>query len=207
MLKENGYSEKDQEQKDCQREDEKPEAESGTCTDAQCEQSSECTQQTTEVDLPQLLEEERQRAAQAEERAKEWYNQYLRLSADFDNYRKRMQREQQEAANAGKRELIGKLLTVLDNFERAMGSLEQSENDEMLAGIKLIYRQFSDILRSEGLEPLNPQGEPFNPQYHEAVMREKNEELCEDIVIEVFQKGYLFKGKLLRPAMVKVSHK
>lgn len=146
--------------------------------------------------------------ALAEERAKyeEMKDRFLRSQADFDNYRKRMQKEREEMAKYASRSLLEKLLPAIDNLERAIDSSKQSESFEMLAqGVEMVYRQIMDALREEGAVPLETVGKPFDPHFHEAVMQEESDQYESGIVIEEFQKGYMLKDKLIRPAMVKVS--
>lgn len=146
--------------------------------------------------------------ALAEERAKyeEMKDRFLRSQADFDNYRKRMQKEREEMAKYASRTLLEKLLPAIDNLERAIDSSKQSESFEMLAqGVEMVYRQIMDALREEGAVPLETVGKPFDPHFHQAVMQEESDQYESGIVIEEFQKGYMLKDKLIRPAMVKVS--
>lgn len=146
--------------------------------------------------------------ALAEERAKyeEMKDRFLRSQADFDNYRKRMQKEREEMAKYASRSLLEKLLPAIDNLERAIDSSKQSESFEMLAqGVEMVYRQIMDALREEGAVPLETVGKPFDPHFHQAVMQEESDQYESGIVIEEFQKGYMLKDKLIRPAMVKVS--
>ncbi|MDK2820905.1 MAG: molecular chaperone GrpE [Clostridia bacterium] len=132
---------------------------------------------------------------------------YIRLQADFDNYRKRVRREQQEITNRATIDLVSNLLTVLDNLERALAAVNGNvENDNLATGVEMTLRQFKDILGKEGLTPIEALGQPFNPDLHEAIAREEtNDEEKVNMVVEEFRQGYTLKGKLLRPAMVKVA--
>lgn len=138
--------------------------------------------------------------------ADENQQRYLRTQADFDNYRKRTQREKEEFAQYASMSLVEKLLPVLDNFERALAATGSSKDQEALhKGLEMIYRQFFQVLEQEGLKPIPAVGEPFNPEVHQAVMQVESEEHEEGIVVEEMQKGYFLKDKVLRPSMVKVS--
>ncbi len=130
----------------------------------------------------------------------------LRTQADFDNFRRRTVKEKEELGKYASAKLITELLPVLDNFERAMSTT--SDNAEVASyakGVEMILRQFEGILNAEGLTAMETVGQPFNPEYHQAIMQVDSEDHEEGIVVEEIQKGYLLKDKVLRPAMVKVS--
>jgi molecular chaperone GrpE len=116
-----------------------------------------------------------------------------RLKADFDNYRKRMVREQTRILETAEAALIKKLLPVIDNLERALSSARETEADALSEGVERV------------LEMIDPEGEPFDPEHHEAMMVVETDDCPEDTVIDVVQKGYRFGGVMLRPAMVRVS--
>ncbi|MBD3288056.1 nucleotide exchange factor GrpE, partial [candidate division KSB1 bacterium] len=126
--------------------------------------------------------------------------------AEFENYKRRVRKEREELSDFVKRELIEKLLPVLDDFERMLDNAHKID-EAQLSGNKLIYTKLYSILRTEGLEPIESVGEEFDPEWHEAVVIEKGEDGEDNTVIEEWQKGYLFKSKLLRPAKVKVFKK
>jgi molecular chaperone GrpE len=130
---------------------------------------------------------------------------YLRKLAEFDNYRKRVDRERQELRRTAAEGLIGELLPLLDNFERAVQHAEESDPAAFRDGVAMIARQFSDILQRSGLETIDPAGQLFDPQQHEAVQRIEGSEFPTGSVVGVFSKGYLFGGRLIRPAMVAVA--
>ncbi|MBO2943282.1 nucleotide exchange factor GrpE [Paenibacillus sp. F411] len=130
----------------------------------------------------------------------------LRTQADFDNFRRRTQKEKEELAKYASSKLITELLPVIDNFERAMAaSTVDPESDSLVKGVNMIFRQLEGILNAEGLQPMNSVGQPFNPEFHQAIMQVESEEHEEGVVVEEIQKGYMLKDKVLRPAMVKVS--
>src|SRR5450759_362849 len=128
-----------------------------------------------------------------------------RLKADFDNYRKRMLKEQTRILETAEADLVKKLLPVIDNLERALDSAEEEESKGLLGGVSMVRELMLDVLTREGLEVIDPTGEPFDPEHHEAMMVVETSECPEDIVVGVVQKGYRFRGVLLRPAMVRVS--
>ena len=130
---------------------------------------------------------------------------YLRKLAEFDNYRKRIDRERQELRRMAAEGLVSELLPVLDNFERAVQHAEESEPAAFREGVAMIARQFADILQRSGLETIDPTGQRFDPELHEAVQRIEGSEYAPGSIVGVFSRGYLFGGRLIRPAMVAVA--
>lgn len=140
-------------------------------------------------------------------KADEYLSQLRRLAAEFDNYKKRMIREQSQAVALSSKNLIVKLLPIIDDLERALISVDKGEGTESIAeGVKLMHNDIKKLLESEGVEILNPLGEEFDPAEHEAVAKLQSEEE-ENCIIDVVQKGYKIKGLIIRPAMVTVSCK
>ena len=133
-----------------------------------------------------------------------YYDMLLRKQADFDNYRKRSDRDRKEANRAVAAEVICTILPVLDNMERALSTSDASEGG-LREGVVLIHQQLLDVLRKEGLNPLSTDGARFDPHLHEAV-EVRDVQGCEKgVILEEMQKGYMFKDKLIRPALVKVA--
>lgn len=126
-----------------------------------------------------------------------------RLQADFANFKSRTERERKDLLKLSNEGLILKLLPVADNFERAFS--DQDLEDPSCAGFRMIYNEFMEILKKEGVTVLESDGEPFDPNLHHALFLEESEDAAPDHVIETFQKGYKIGDKLIRPAMVKVS--
>ena len=133
-------------------------------------------------------------------------NQYRRLAADFDNFRRRQQQERDSLIkNAGER-ILERLLEFLDNFERALQAGERAtEPQQVMTGVNLIYRQLQDFLAKEGVVPMEVKGQPFDPNLHEGVVQEAADDVPDQTVLEEFRKGYLLNGRVLRPAMVKLA--
>ncbi|AYB45617.1 nucleotide exchange factor GrpE [Paenibacillus lautus] len=130
----------------------------------------------------------------------------LRVQADFDNFRRRTQKEKEDLGKYASSKLITELLPVIDNFERALQASEENPEFESFSkGVSMIFRQLESVLATEGLSAMKSVGEPFNPEYHQAIMQVESDEYEEGIVVEEVQKGYMLKDKVLRPAMVKVS--
>ncbi|OZB91650.1 nucleotide exchange factor GrpE [Paenibacillus sp. XY044] len=138
--------------------------------------------------------------------ADDYQQRAIRTQADFDNFRKRTQKEKEDLAKYASSKLVAELLPVVDNFERALAAAgEGSEMESFTKGVSMIFRQLEGVLQSEGLLAMVTVGEPFNPEYHQAIMQVESDEYEEGIVVEEVQKGYMLKDKVLRPAMVKVS--
>jgi molecular chaperone GrpE len=127
----------------------------------------------------------------------------LRGQAEFQNFRKRVERERGELYEYASMEAVRALLPVLDDFERSLKA--ESADKEYVKGMELIYQRFYDGLKKLGLEPIVSAGEAFNPHIHHAVDMVETEDAPADTVLEEFQRGYNFKGRMLRPAMVKVA--
>ncbi|GAB4350644.1 MAG: hypothetical protein Fur0042_18600 [Cyanophyceae cyanobacterium] len=133
--------------------------------------------------------------------------QYLRLNADFENFRKRTQTEKEELDLRSRCDTLRELLTVVDNFERARSLIKPQTDAEMNIhkSYQGIYKQLVDALKRLGVAPMRPEGQPFDPNLHEAVMRQPTNEHPEDTVIEELQRGYVLGDRVLRHAMVKVA--
>jgi molecular chaperone GrpE len=135
------------------------------------------------------------------------YDKLLRRQAEFENYRKRVDRERGELYQHGRDDVLLQFLPVVDNFERALSSLETSEGDAeaLRHGVELIHKQFKDALSKLGLEAVEAVGQTFDPHVHEAVTTEATDKHKENTVIQEFQRGYRIGDRLLRPAKVKVA--
>ena len=137
--------------------------------------------------------------------SEELLDSLMRLKADFENYRKRIMREQTRIVETAEADLVKRLLPVIDNLERAIGNAGEGEPQGLREGVEMVLDQMIEVLGKEGLEVVDPQGEQFDPEHHEAMMVVETGECPEDTVIDVVQRGYRFGGILLRPAMVSVS--
>ncbi len=135
----------------------------------------------------------------------EYLDGLLRTRAEFDNYRKRTARERLEALDRGAEQLAGRLLSVLDNFRFALESAEQSDDDRLAKGVRMVHDELVGVLRAAGLEEIDALGESFDPEVHEAMLQEESPEpVDEPVVADVLRPGYRFKERVLRPATVKV---
>lgn len=134
-------------------------------------------------------------------------NKFTRLSADFQNYKRRMEKEKNDIYKFGSEKIVVDILPIIDNFERAIESAKSNdeESDGLLSGIEMIFKQFTDVMKKHGVEEIDALEKEFDPNLHHAVMQEECDEVESDIVIDVLQKGYILNSKVIRPSMVKVS--
>lgn len=143
---------------------------------------------------------------QSKVQAEEYYSQLQRLQAEFDNYRKRTQKEKEETVKYAAERVIVALLPILDNFERAVNSAKANQDFNAFSqGVEMILKQMQTALAKEGLTAIEAVGQPFDPNLHDAVLQVDSEDHPENTVVEELQKGYYLKEKVLRPSMVKVS--
>jgi molecular chaperone GrpE len=156
------------------------------------------------LSLKELLDLAKAREAEAEE----YYNRYLSASAEMENQKKRLVREKSDQIKYANEEILRQMMPVVDNLERAMGhASEQKVNQGVLDGLEMTLQGFLETLKKFGISPLEPVGEKFDPNFHEAVMLREDISQEENTVLSQIQKGYLLKDRLLRPAMVVVSKK
>lgn len=136
----------------------------------------------------------------------EEYKELLKRNrAEFENYRKRTEKEKAQIYEVGAKTILEKFLPVIDNFERALESVSDDEKDlSFVQGVEKIYKQLFSVLEEVGVSPVESVGETFDPKYHNAVMHDEDENFDENIVSEEYQKGYVYKDIVLRPSMVKV---
>ena len=127
---------------------------------------------------------------------------YLRLQADFENFRRRTRQEKEELAAVVTQSFLKDMLPLLDNFERALTADKEAESFHQ--GVEMIYKQMVEALKKHGLEYIETEGKKFDPNFHEAVMRVQNSELEDDTIALEMQKGYMAKGRVIRPSMVQV---
>ncbi len=143
------------------------------------------------------------KTAQLEQQVAELTDQYQRMLAEYANYKRRTEQEKMQIGTFTKAEILTSLLTSVDNMEKAIAA---PAGDEYKTGVDLVLRQFMESLYKLGLEPVGVEGEPFDPNVHNAVMREDADDGDQEIVSAVFQKGYKLGDRVLRPAMVKVKN-
>ena len=151
-----------------------------------------------EVSLEVLLAETRKEK-------EDLYDQLLRRTAEFENYRKRIERERRERSNLAAADIILELLAVIDDLERAVNTSVENNTETYRQGVELILRQMLELLRKRDVKPIEALGVDFDPNYHEAVVHEPSPDHKDGEVIEELRRGYMIGGRLLRPAMVKVA--
>lgn len=166
---------------------------------------------SSHADIPMqdlTLEQALERLDQAEAAAAAHQADILRLHADMQNVRRRAEQDVEKAHKYGQEKLVSDLLPVLDNLERALQAVDGDEHEKLGAlrqGVELTLKSFLDCLKKFNVEVIDPNGEPFNPQYHQAMGMQESTTAEPDTVIAVMQKGYSLNGRVLRPAMVMVS--
>ncbi|AST06727.1 nucleotide exchange factor GrpE [Anoxybacillus flavithermus] len=179
--------------------------------DAQSEQAPE--EQVEQVENEATQQEEKdeltvayEKIAQLEAKLAETENRFLRLHADFDNYRRRVRLDMEAAEKYRAQSLVSDLLPILDNFERALQvQVEDEKAKSLLQGMEMVYRSLIEALKKEGVEAIESVGKPFDPHVHQAVMQVDDQNYEPNTVVEEFQKGYKLKDRVIRPAMVKVN--
>lgn len=163
--------------------------------------------QTEEAEHLDEVGELRDSVEQLKGEVEEYKNQYLRKHADYENFRKRLLREKDESIKYANEALLKDLMTIIDDFERAIQSAEETKDFEsFLSGIKLIEKRFVSMLEQNwGLKRMETAGEEFDPQRHEALMMEERPDCDREEVVEVYQKGYSLNDRVIRHAKVKVG--
>ena len=162
--------------------------------------------ETTDPAAEPAAEEQEASPVQALRREKDLLqDRLLRTAAEFDNYRKRIDRERRDQADAATADALADLLPIIDDLERALQAPAGGDADSFRKGVELIHRQMLDLLRKRGVKPIEAVGADFDPRYHESVISESSKDHREGEVIEELRRGYKLGDRLLRPAMVKVA--
>lgn len=156
-----------------------------------------------EVNVDEASKEEESKESSDNKIIEELKDRLLRNQAEFENFRRRNEKEKTEMYTSGAMSVIEKILPVLDNFERGLDSADDSPFAE---GVKMIYKQLTNTLSEMGVEEINALGETFNPDLHNAVMHEESDEAGEQEITQVLQKGYKYHDQVVRFAMVKVAN-
>ena len=165
------------------------------------------TDENESVEPPDPLEELEAKLAAQEQEAKEVHDRLLRVSADYENYKKRSAREIEDFRKYANQSLLKEMLTVVDNLELAINSAkeEKKTDKKLIEGLNLTRNEMLRVFEKFNVKPISARGETFDPAFHEAVMREETDDYPENTVLSEFQKGYLIHDRLLRPAMVVVA--
>ena len=190
------------------KEAEEAKAEDAKAEEAKATEAEEDTQESEETSEEAAEDSGKESGEENEEvkdegKEEEGELRYLRLMADFQNYKKRVEKEKRDLYSYANEKIMNDLLTVMDNFERA---LEHDADENFKEGIEMIFKQLSDVLEKDGLAEIPALGEEFDPNVHSAVMTEETEDYESGKVSGVMQKGYTLNGKVIRPAMVKVAN-
>ena len=163
-------------------------------------------EETEAVEEPEMLKKKKKKD-KMEEKIEELEDRVKRQMAEFDNFRKRTEKEKSHMYEVGARDVIEKILPVVDNFERGLASVpEDQKENPVIVGMDKIYSQLMTTLTDLGVEPIEAVGGEFDPNYHNALMHVEDEELGENVVAEEFQKGYMYKDTVIRHSMVKVAN-
>lgn len=163
-------------------------------------------EETEAVEEPEMLKKKKKKD-KMEEKIEELEDRVKRQMAEFDNFRKRTEKEKSHMYEVGARDVIEKILPVVDNFERGLASVpEDQKENPVIVGMDKIYSQLMTTLTDLGVEPIEAVGGEFDPNYHNAVMHVEDEELGENVVAEEFQKGYMYRDSVVRHSMVKVAN-
>ena len=169
-------------------------------SDAEASEAAESGDQKTESKVRDLQKEK------YEKEIAECKEKYLRLYAEFDNFRKRSEKEKSQMFDMGARDIIEKILPIVDNFERALGTVEkEDEDDAFTKGVRGIYKQIRKMFDDLDVKPIEAEGAKFDPNLHNAVMTDTESDAEEDTITQDLQKGYTYKGQVVRHSMVKVK--
>ena len=142
-----------------------------------------------------------------DEKIEELTDRLTRQMAEFDNFRKRTEKEKSQMYEIGAKDIIDKILPVVDNFERGLGAVKEEEKeDPFIQGMEKVYKQLMTMLESVEVKPIEAVGKEFNPDFHNAVMHVEDENFGENIIAEEFQKGYMYRDSVVRHSMVKVAN-
>jgi molecular chaperone GrpE len=173
------------------------------------EESAEETESSeTEESEKKGFFKKKEKKDKKDEKIEELNDRLMRQMAEFDNFRKRSEREKSQMFDFGAKDIVEKILPVIDNMERGLATVapEVLENDAFAQGMERVYKHFMTVLEGAGVKPIEAVGNEFNPDFHNAVMHVEDEEVGENIVVEEFQKGYMYKESVVRHSMVKVAN-
>lgn len=151
-------------------------------------------------------EEEKEEKRDIEKELQEMTDKYLRSLAEFDNFKKREEKERMRLSNVVKINVIRDFLPILDDLQKALENSRQCQS-KITEGVELVVKKFNDILKSEGVKEIKTQGEAFNPHYHEALQVRQSDKYPPNLILETLEKGYMYKDILIKPARVIVSAK
>ena len=175
---------------------------------AEAENEAEETAENEEETEKKGFFKKKEKKDKKDEKIEELNDRLMRQMAEFDNFRKRSEREKSQMFEIGAKDIVEKILPVIDNMERGLATVtpEVLETDAFAQGMEKVYKHFMTVLEQAGVKPIEAVGCEFNPDFHNAVMHVDDEEVGENIVVEEFQKGYMYKESVVRHSMVKVAN-
>lgn len=173
---------------------------------AETTEDTEDEAETEEKDAGKGLFGKRKKKDKKDEKIEELTDRLTRQMAEFDNFRKRTDREKSQMYEVGAKDVIEKILPVVDNFERGLEAAAGEEDNPFMKGMEQIYKQLMTTLEGIGVKPIEALGKEFDPDFHNAVMHVEDEEVGENIITEEFQKGYMYRESVVRHSMVKVAN-
>lgn len=181
---------------------------SETCTEeAEASEEAEKDDEGDEKESGKSFFGKKKKKDKKDEKIEELTDRLTRQMAEFDNFRKRTDREKSQMYEVGAKDVIDKILPVVDNFERGLGAVtEEEKEDPFVKGMEQIYKQLMTTLEGIGVKPIEAVGNEFDPDFHNAVIHVEDEEVGENIIVEEFQKGYMYRDSVVRHSMVKVAN-
>lgn len=181
---------------------------SETCTEeAEASEEAEKDDEGDEKESGKSFFGKKKKKDKKDEKIEELTDRLTRQRAEFDNFRKRTDREKSQMYEVGAKDVIDKILPVVDNFERGLGAVTEDEKeDPFVKGMEQIYKQLMTTLEGIGVKPIEAVGSEFDPDFHNAVMHVEDEAVGENIIVEEFQKGYMYRDSVVRHSMVKVAN-
>ena len=186
---------------------EEPEAETAQEAEEEAAEDAKEPKEQKEKSEKSFLGKKKKKKDPRDEKIEELEDRVKRQMAEFDNFRKRTEKEKSHMYEVGARDVIEKILPVVDNFERGLAAVpEEERTNPVIEGMDKIYKQLMTVLTDLGVAPIEAAGQEFDPNLHNAVMHIEDEELGENIVAEEFQKGYTYKETVIRHSMVKVAN-
>ena len=169
-------------------------------------ESEENKEEMVEPNEEKLSDNTEEKIADLEAQVKEWHDKFLRKAAEFENYKRRTENDQFNLINYAAESFITKLLPVIDDFERSLQHIDDDNNvDAVKEGIKLVYEKLLKVLDEQGVKKMKVKGEPFNVDYHDALMQRQDDSVPPHTILEEIEKGYLYRDKVIRHAKVIVS--
>ena len=188
-------------------EDTKAEDISETADQEEAQTEPETAEEDAGTDKKGFFGKKKEKKDKKDEQIADLTDKLTRHMAEFDNYRKRTEKEKSAMYEIGAKDVVEKILPIVDNFERGLQSVpEEKKDDPFVDGMDKIYKQMMSTLEGIGVKPIEAVGQEFDPNFHNAVMHVEDEELGENVVAEEFQKGYMYKDTVIRHSMVKVAN-